>query len=71
MFEKMGTADYTNMFQDDALRSKIADLLVKTCQQHGFDGIVLEAWFQLAGRFDEADLTQLVVDIGTCLTDFS
>lgn len=68
MFERMGNADYTNLFQDSNQRAKIADLLVKTCQKHSFDGIVLEAWFQLAGRFDDVDLSRLVGDIGNFKT---
>lgn len=45
-------------------RDKIADILVRTCQDNGFDGVVLEVWFQLAGRIKDTHLLLLVEHLG-------
>lgn len=64
MFEKIPDSEYQKMFKSDIVRSKVTGLLIKTCLDHGFDGIVLEAWFQLAGTYNHTDLTTVVTDIG-------
>lgn len=64
MFDKFTESDIADVLTYAESRDKIADLLVKTCQDNGFDGVVLEVWFQLAGRIKDTHLLLLVEHLG-------
>lgn len=68
MFEQFSEADYSHVlrFENAHIRDEIAELLVQVCKdpKHKFDGIVLEVWFQLAGRVQDKHLLRLVEHLG-------
>lgn len=66
MFERFSEKDYSHVLMYESARDEIADLLVRVCKdsKHNFDGIVLEAWFQLAGRVQDRHLLRLVEHLG-------
>lgn len=64
MFERFTESDYSHLLMYEKPRDDIAELLVQVCKKHGFDGIVLEVWFQLAGRVQEKHLLRLVEHLG-------
>lgn len=64
MFERFTESDYSHILMYESARDQIADLLVQVCKKHKFDGIVLEAWFQLAGRVQDKHLLRLVEHLG-------
>lgn len=41
----------------------MAEVIVSLCIEHGFDGIVLEYWLQLAGRVNDQFLIKLAIDL--------
>lgn len=67
MFERFTETDYSFVLMYETARDQIADLLVQLCKKHKFDGIVLEAWFQLAGRVQDKHLLRLVEHLGKIL----
>lgn len=64
MFDKFTETDIADILMYAESRDKIADLLVKICQDNGFEGVVLEVWFQLAGRIKDTHLLLLVEHLG-------
>lgn len=68
MFERFTESDYSYVLMYESARDQIADLLVQVCKKYDFDGIVLEAWFQLAGRVQDKHLLRLVEHLGKILT---
>ena len=66
MFERFSEKDYSHVLMYESARDEIADLLVRACKdsKHKFDGIVLEVWFQLAGRVQDRHLLRLVEHLG-------
>lgn len=64
IFDNFKEDDYSKLVTYESERRAVADLLIRTCKQYVFDGIVLEAWSQLAGRIDGQHLLRLVEDIG-------
>lgn len=64
MFDKFTESDIADVLMYAESRDKMADLLVRTCQDNDFDGVVLEVWFQLAGRIKDTHLLLLVEHLG-------
>lgn len=66
MFEQFSEADYSHVLRSENARDDIAEMLVQVCKdpKHKFDGIVLEVWFQLAGRVQDKHLLRLVEHLG-------
>lgn len=64
MFERFTESDYSQVLMYESPRDEIAELLVQVCKKHKFDGIVLEVWFQLAGRVQDKHLLRLVEHLG-------
>lgn len=64
MFERFSESDYSQVLMHENPRDDIAELLVQVCKKHKFDGIVLEVWFQLAGRVQDKHLMRLVEHLG-------
>lgn len=66
MFEGFSESDYSYVLMYENARDDIAELLVQVCKnpKHKFDGIVLEVWFQLAGRVQDKHLLRLVEHLG-------
>ncbi|XP_034101481.1 chitinase domain-containing protein 1 [Drosophila albomicans] len=63
IFDHFTDRDIKLLLSDAKERTKLNDLLIKTCKQHGFDGLVLEVWSQLAGRIDDQILFTLVLQM--------
>lgn len=66
MFERFTETDYSYVLTYETARDDIAELIVQTCKhpKHKFDGIVLEVYFQLAGRVQDKHLLRLVEHLG-------
>lgn len=66
MFEGFSESDYSYVLMYENARDDIAELLIQVCKnpEHKFDGIVLEVWFQLAGRVQDKHLLRLVEHLG-------
>lgn len=64
IFDRFKEDDYSKLLTYESERHAVADLLVDVCKRYSFDGIVFEAYSQLAGRVDEQHLLLLVEDIG-------
>ncbi|XP_031623934.1 chitinase domain-containing protein 1 [Contarinia nasturtii] len=69
MFEKFSENDFSHVLMYESARDEIAELLVQVCKnpKHKFDGIVLEVWFQLAGRVQDKHLLRLVEHLAKVL----
>lgn len=67
LFDKFNEKDYSKMLTFDKDRRLINELLVKTCQENNFEGIVLEVWSTLAARVDDDILYKLVIDMANHL----
>lgn len=65
MFDRFSESDYSHVLMHENPRDDIAELLVQVCKKHKFDGIVLEVWFQLAGRVEDKHLMRLVEHLGS------
>lgn len=63
LFDKFNEKDFSKMLTFDKDRRLINELLVKTCKEHKFEGIVLEVWSTLAARVDDDILYKLVIDM--------
>lgn len=63
LYDKFNEKDFSKMLTFDRDRRLINELLVKTCQEHNFEGIVLEVWSTLAARVDDDILYKLVIDM--------
>lgn len=66
MFERFTESDYSHVLSFERARDDIAELIVQVCKNphHKFDGIVLEVYFQLAGRVQDKHLLRLVEHLG-------
>lgn len=64
MFDKFTEADYSYVLSYESARDSITELIINNCKDNGFDGIVLEFWFQLAGMVQETYLIRLIEHIG-------
>lgn len=64
IFDGFKEVDYSKLLTYESERNAASDVIVSTCKQYGFEGIVLEVWSQLGGRVDDTHLLQLVSDIG-------
>lgn len=65
IFDHFTDRDIKLLLSDAEERTKLNDMLIKTCKEHGFDGLVLEVWSQLAGRIDDKILYAMVLQMGT------
>lgn len=65
IFDHFTDRDIKLLLSDAQERTKLNDMLIKTCKEHGFDGLVLEVWSQLAGRIDDKILYTMVLQMGT------
>lgn len=68
MFENVPDRQLQKMFINGKTRGAVSSLLINACFKYGFQGVVLESWFQLAGRYHENDLLILVEGIGKRIT---
>ena len=50
LFDKWTAKDYMALFQENAKLVKLCETLSKVCQNHDFDGLVIEVWSQLGGQ---------------------
>ena len=50
LFDKWTAKDYMALFQDNIKLVKLCETLTKVCQNHDFDGLVIEVWSQLGGQ---------------------
>lgn len=66
MFEQFSETDFSHVLTYETARDDIAELIVQVCKhpKHRFDGVVLEVYFQLAGRVQDKHLIRLVEHIG-------
>lgn len=64
MFDRFSETEYSHVLSYDHARDIIADLIVQVCKKYKFDGIVLEVYFQLAGRVQDKHLLKLVEHLG-------
>ncbi|XP_073826363.1 chitinase domain-containing protein 1 [Musca autumnalis] len=65
LFENFRNEDYTKLLSSEKEKVKLAEVIVSLCIEHGFDGIVLEYWLQLAGRVNDQFLIKLAIDLST------
>lgn len=70
MFEKFSESEYSHVLSFDHARDNIAELIVQTCRKYKFDGIVLEVFFQLAGRVQDKHLIRLVEHLGEIFVEY-
>lgn len=64
MFDQFSETEYSHVLSYDHARDVIAELIVQVCKKYKFDGIVLEVYFQLAGRVQDKHLLKLVEHLG-------
>lgn len=64
LFDKFTDSDFSKMLTYDNEKNQVIQLILETCKQYLFDGIVLEIWSQLAARVDDKNLIDFVSDIG-------
>lgn len=64
VFDKFHETDIADVLTYAESRDQIAELLVQTCKGNGLNGVVLEVWFQLAGRVKDKHLILLVEHLG-------
>lgn len=63
IFDHFTDRDIKLLLSDANERTKMNNVLIKTCKENGFDGLILEVWSQLAGRIDEQILYTLVLQM--------
>ncbi|XP_034475362.1 chitinase domain-containing protein 1 [Drosophila innubila] len=63
IFDHFTDRDIKLLLSDAKERTRLNDMLIKSCKEHGFDGLILEVWSQLAGRIDEQILYTLVLQM--------
>ncbi|XP_061386615.1 chitinase domain-containing protein 1 [Musca vetustissima] len=63
LFENFRNEDYTKLLSSEKEKIKLAEVIISLCIDHGFDGVVLEYWLQLAGRVNEQFLIKLAIDL--------
>lgn len=64
MFDRFSESEYSHVLSYEHARDDIAELIVQVCRKYKFDGIVLEVYFQLAGRVQDKHLLRLVEHLG-------
>ncbi|XP_037033847.1 chitinase domain-containing protein 1 [Bradysia coprophila] len=67
LFEKFSDKDFSKLLTYEKERTTVISLIVKTCQKHRFNGIVLEIWSQLAARVEDKHLIDFVTEIAKTL----
>lgn len=67
MFDRFSESEYSHVLSFDRARDDIAELIVQVCKKYKFDGIVLEVYFQLAGRVQDKHLIRLVEHLAKAL----
>lgn len=67
MFERFSETEYSHVLSYEHARDDIAEIIVQVCRKYKFDGIVLEVYFQLAGRVQDKHLLKLVEHLGNDL----
>lgn len=67
LFEHFTDKDYSKLltYQDEI--NAASNVIIETCQQFEFDGVVLEIWSQLSQRVDDQHLVNLVKSIASQL----
>ncbi|KAH8409484.1 hypothetical protein KR222_006372 [Zaprionus bogoriensis] len=63
IFDHFTDRDIKLLLSDAQERTRLNDMLGRTCKEHGFDGLVLEVWSQLAGRIDDKILYAMVLQM--------
>ncbi|XP_030555095.1 chitinase domain-containing protein 1 [Drosophila novamexicana] len=63
IFDHFTDRDIKLLLSDAKERTNLNEMLIQTCKQHGFDGLILEVWSQLAGRIDDKILFTLVLQM--------
>lgn len=63
-FEEVPDKVFKKLMKDSGTRKILANLLISACYNYNFDGVVLEFWFQLAGRFKDTELLVFVEELG-------
>ncbi|EDW11164.1 chitinase domain-containing protein 1 [Drosophila mojavensis] len=63
IFDHFTDRDIKLLLSDAKERTELNEMLIRVCKQHGFDGLVLEVWSQLAGRIDDKILYTLVLQM--------
>lgn len=64
LFEQFSDKDFSKLLTYEQERAAVIQLILKTCQKHKFNGIVLEIWSQLAVRVEDEYLVGFVTEIG-------
>lgn len=64
IFDNFNENDYSKLLTYESERNAASSVIVATCKQYRFEGIVLEVWSQLGGRVEDSHILQLVTDIG-------
>lgn len=67
MFDRFSESEYSHVLSFEHVRDDIAELIVQACTKYKFDGIVLEVYFQLAGRVQDKHLLRLVEHLAKVL----
>jgi chitinase domain-containing protein 1 len=52
LLEGWTMADFQEVFASESNMARVAEFAVQNLQKHKFDGMVLEVWSQLGGRFN-------------------
>ncbi|KAJ6646508.1 Chitinase domain-containing protein 1 [Pseudolycoriella hygida] len=71
LFDKFTDKDFSRLLTYEEQKAAVASLILKTCQKHGFNGIVLEIWSQLAVRVEDKHLIDFVTQIAKTLRSHS
>ncbi|CAI8020803.1 Chitinase domain-containing protein 1 [Geodia barretti] len=66
LLEGWTMADFQEVFASEANMARVAEFAAQNLQKHKFDGMVLEVWSQLGGRFN-SELTHLVKALANSL----
>ncbi|XP_059471746.1 chitinase domain-containing protein 1 [Neocloeon triangulifer] len=53
LFDEWRGEDFVSVLKSQAEQTRLGQVLVKICQKHNFDGLVLEFWSQLGGQAKE------------------
>ncbi|EDW03921.1 GH11509 [Drosophila grimshawi] len=63
IFDHFTDRDIKLLLSDAGERTKLNEVLIQSCKEHSFDGLVLEVWSQIAGRIDDKILYTLVLQM--------
>ncbi|XP_013101378.1 chitinase domain-containing protein 1 [Stomoxys calcitrans] len=67
LFENFRNEDFNKLFTSEKEKNKLVNVLIQTCVEHGFNGVVLEYWLQLAGHVSDKFLLKLTIDLSEAL----